>query len=71
MSKTTIEWTETDQCIGPSLSVNCMINKLQYLPEPQYLFSGIIEPSIGVFFGPSKSGKNTLVENLLISISAG
>jgi len=71
MSKTTTEWTETDQCIGPSLSVDCMINKLQHLPEPQYLFRGIIEPSIGVFFGPSKSGKTTLVENLLISVAAG
>jgi len=62
---------EIDPCAGPSLSVDCMIETLKTLPKPKYLFRGIIEPSVGIFFGPSKSGKTTLVENLLFSIAAG
>jgi predicted ATP-dependent serine protease len=68
--KETIEKT-IDNCTGPALTLDCMSAKLEGLPEPPRIFRGIIRPSLGCFFGPSKSGKTTLVENLAFSIAAG
>lgn len=60
-----------ENCTGPALTIDCMSAKLKGLPEPPRIFRGIIRPSLGCFFGPSKSGKTTLVENLALSIAAG
>lgn len=60
-----------DNCVGPALTVDCIAERLAGTPEPPRIFRGIIKPSLGCFFGPSKSGKTTLVENLAFSIAAG
>lgn len=58
-------------CQGPALPLDCMVLKLEGIPEPPRIFRGIIRPSLGCFFGPAKSGKTTLVENLAYSIASG
>lgn len=60
-----------ESCQGPALTVDCMAQKLSGIPEPPRIFRGIIKPSLGCFFGPAKSGKTTLVENLAFSIASG
>jgi archaellum biogenesis ATPase FlaH len=40
-------------------------------PKPKYIYSGIKEGSVGIVFGPSKSGKTIFCENLLQSIASG
>jgi archaellum biogenesis ATPase FlaH len=40
-------------------------------PKPEYLYRGIQEKSVGLIFGPSKSGKTIFCENLLMSMSCG
>lgn len=60
-----------DNCAGPALTVDCIAERLAGTPEPPRIFRGIIKPSLGCFFGPSKSGKTTMVENLAFSIAAG
>lgn len=59
------------KCHGPAITIDCMSQKLAEIPDPPRIFRGIIEPSLGCFFGPSKSGKTTLVENLAFSIASG
>jgi hypothetical protein len=61
----------TDPCLGPAMSIDCLAQKLIDMPEPARIFRGIIMPSLGCFFGPSKSGKTTMAENLAFSIAAG
>lgn len=58
-------------CEGPAISIDCMGERLAGIPEPPRIYKGIMTPSIGCFFGPSKSGKTTLVENLAFSIASG
>lgn len=41
------------------------------LPERKFLWNGIKEKSFGLVFGPAKSGKTILCENLAISIATG
>lgn len=60
-----------DPCAGPTLTVGCMMERISSLPEPQYVFRGIVYPSLGVVFGPAKSGKTIFTENLLLSLAAG
>ncbi len=62
---------DAQDCIGPALTIDCLSKQLDGIPEPKYVFRGIPIPSIGCVFGPSKSGKTTLVENLLLSVAAG
>lgn len=66
-----INHNEVDPCIGPSMSIDCLSEKMAGSPEVRYIFRGIPEQSLGVFFGPSKSGKTTLVENLALNLVAG
>lgn len=66
-----IEEVKSSSCDGPSVTLKCLFEKLKDTPEPKYIFRGIVNPSFGVVFGPAKSGKTTLVENLLFSIAAG
>ena len=65
------ESINTNECQGHAISIKCMSEKLQGIPEPPKIFRGIIRPSVGCFFGPSKTGKTTLAENLALSIAAG
>jgi archaellum biogenesis ATPase FlaH len=60
-----------DPCAGPTLTVGCMFDRISSLPEPQYIYRGIVYPSLGVVFGPAKSGKTIFSENLLLSLAAG
>lgn len=62
---------QIDPCLGPSMSIDCLSAKLAGTPELKYIYRGIPEQSFGVFFGPSKSGKTTLVENLALHLVAG
>ena len=71
MNEITIEQSNSDDCQGPALTVNCLAQRFASIPEPLRVFRGIIEPSVGCFFGPSKSGKTTLVENLMFALAAG
>ncbi len=48
-----------------------MIIRAQNEPRPQFLWSGVMVGSFGFIFGPSKSGKTILCENLALSIAAG
>ena len=58
-------------CMGPAITVDCMIERVSQMPETQYLFRGIVDPSLGVVFGPAKSGKSIFIESLLLTISSG
>ena len=40
-------------------------------PKPKFIYSGIKEGSVGIVFGPSKSGKTMYCENLLQSMVSG
>lgn len=40
-------------------------------PKKKYLFSGVKEGSMGLIFGPSKSGKTIFCENLAMSLAFG
>jgi RecA-family ATPase len=70
MNEVTDQPTNSD-CQGPALTIDCLDQKFASIPEPLRVFRGIKEESIGCFFGPSKSGKTTLVENLMFSLAAG
>ena len=48
-----------------------MIKELKKMPPKKYLWSGIKEVSIGLVFGPSKSGKSIWCENLGLKIAIG
>jgi archaellum biogenesis ATPase FlaH len=53
------------------MTIDCLHQKISGTAEPPKIFRGIIQPSIGCFFGPAKSGKTTLVENLAMNIASG
>jgi len=40
-------------------------------PKPVFLWNGIVESSIGMFFGPPKSGKSTLCECFAMHLATG
>jgi hypothetical protein len=48
-----------------------LINLVKQEPEPNFLWKGIPEGSIGLITGVAKTGKTTFAENLAISISVG
>jgi KaiC/GvpD/RAD55 family RecA-like ATPase len=52
-------------------SLRDMIIRVQSEPKRKMIYSGIKENSVGFIFGPAKSGKTILCENLGFSIAAG
>lgn len=56
---------------GASVPIGCLVEKISTMVPPKAIFRGIIHPSIGCIFGPSKSFKTTFTESLLLSMSAG
>lgn len=48
-----------------------MIHRVNKEPQLKMIYSGIKENSLGIFYGPSKSGKTILCENLGLSIASG
>ncbi len=48
-----------------------MIAKVKSEPQLKFIYSGIKEKSVGIIFGPSKSGKTMCCENLGMCIAAG
>lgn len=56
---------------GFTVPLRDMMQRVKGEPPQKMLYSGIKENSIGFIFGPSKSGKTTLGENIALSIAAG
>jgi len=56
---------------GISLPISALIHSVKQLPPRKHIFRGINNPGLGVFFGPSKSGKTTMVECLMLLQAAG
>ncbi|MBK8522451.1 MAG: AAA family ATPase [Chitinophagaceae bacterium] len=52
-------------------SLRDMIIRVESEPKRKMIYSGIKENSVGFVFGPAKSGKTILCENLGFSIAAG
>lgn len=52
-------------------SLGDMIKRTASEPKPKMIYSGIKEKSIGIIFGPSKSGKTMFCENLGMCIASG
>ncbi|WP_282142798.1 AAA family ATPase [Cellulophaga baltica] len=53
------------------LSIMELIKKSKSEPLPEYIWRGIAKGSFGFIYGPSKSGKTILCENLAISVAIG
>ena len=53
------------------VSLDKMIRRINNEPKLELMYSGIKSKSIGIVFGPSKSGKTMYCENLGMSIAAG
>ncbi len=53
------------------LSIMELIKKSKSEPLPEYIWRGITKGSFGFIYGPSKSGKTILCENLAISLAIG
>lgn len=53
------------------VSLRDMLLRVEHEEPLKMLYSGIKENSVGVVFGPSKSGKTTFAENLLLNVAAG
>lgn len=53
------------------LTLNEMLDLKTKSPKKKYLFSGVKEGSVGLIFGPSKSGKTIFCENLAMSLAFG
>lgn len=51
--------------------INHLIERVNKEPPPLYIFRGIVHPSVGVFYGPAKSGKTVLAESMLMHIASG
>lgn len=58
-------------CEGPSITIDCMLERVAQMPETEYLYRGIVSPGLGIIFGPAKSGKSIFTENLLLAIASG
>ena len=71
MQKVNISNIEVPNCIGPSINLSCMIDRVNEMPPQNYLFRGIKIPSIGSIFGVPKGGKTIVVESLAYSVAAG
>lgn len=54
-----------------AVSIRQLIHRANTEPDTPFLWSGIKENSFGFIFGPSKSGKTTICENLALSMVAG
>jgi RecA-family ATPase len=52
-------------------SLRDIIARVKKEPKLKMVYSGIKDKSVGVIFGPSKSGKTMYCENLGMSIAAG
>jgi len=61
----------SDSPSGPTLPLGQMLDIVSQAPELRYVFRGIIHPSVGVIFGPAKSGKTITGESLLMAIASG
>ncbi len=48
-----------------------LIERVNAEPPLEYIFRGIVHPSVGVFYGPAKSGKTVLAESMLLHIASG
>lgn len=48
-----------------------VIERVKQLPEPNFIWKGIPEGSIGLLTGVAKTGKTTFAENLAISMALG
>jgi archaellum biogenesis ATPase FlaH len=53
-----------------TVPLNEMIRRIENEPTPEFIYSGIKEGSVGIVFGPSKSGKTMFCENLGMAIAA-
>jgi archaellum biogenesis ATPase FlaH len=71
MQEVNINNIEVPNCIGPSINLSCMIDRVNEMPPQNYLFRGIKIPSIGSIFGVPKGGKTIVVESLAYSVAAG
>lgn len=71
MQEVNISNIEVPKCIGPSINISCMIDRVNEMPPQNYLFRGIKIPSIGSIFGVPKGGKTIVVESLAYSVAAG
>jgi hypothetical protein len=71
MQEVNIENFEVPNCVGPSINLSCMIDRVNEMPPQNYLFRGIKIPSIGSIFGVPKGGKTIVVESLAYSVAAG
>ena len=54
-----------------AVSLRQLMQRAKNEPETPFIWSGIKENSFGFIFGPSKSGKTTICENLAMSMVAG
>jgi len=61
--------TSNNERLGSTLRE--MMTRVKYEEPLKMLYPGIKENSVGIIFGPSKSGKTTFAENLLLNIAAG
>jgi archaellum biogenesis ATPase FlaH len=64
----------TPQELSPQdmfISLDEMINQVAGEPQSRYVYSGIMEGTVGVVFGPSKSGKTMFCEGLGMAIASG
>lgn len=68
MTKKNMENKNTINAAIPFAEMRALYDKE---PNPEYLYRGIQEKSVGLIFGPSKSGKTIFCENLLMSIACG
>jgi archaellum biogenesis ATPase FlaH len=48
-----------------------LLEKKKNMPQLKFLFSGVKEKSVGLIFGPSKSGKTIFCENLAMKMAIG
>jgi hypothetical protein len=71
MQEVNISNIEVPNCIGPSINLSCMIDRVNEMPPQNYLFRGIKIPSIGSIFGVPMGGKTIVVESLAYSVAAG
>lgn len=53
------------------VSLETLFKEVENHPKRNIIWKGISEGTMGYIFGPSKSGKTTLAENLAISIACG
>lgn len=62
---------EVPNCNGPSVTLRCMIDRVNDMPPQHFLYKGIKVPSLGAIFGVPKAGKTIMAESLGLSVAAG